>query len=65
MSDARSEETSLDETTGIDTRLIWAMLFFALAVYAKFPGLDLIVSSRYFDSARGFVHAQDPFVLLL
>ena len=65
MSDARSDETSLDETTGLDTRLIWAMLFFALAVYAKFPGLDLIVSSRYFDSARGFVHAQDPFVLLL
>lgn len=65
MSDERSEAAGLDEDPGIDTRLIWAMLFFALAVYAKFPGLDLIVSSRYFDAARGFIHAQNPLVLWL
>lgn len=45
--------------------MIWAVLFFALAVYAKFPGVDLLVSARYFDSVRGFVHAQDPIVILL
>ena len=27
--------------------LIWAGLFFALAVFSKLPGLDLLVSERY------------------
>jgi lipid A 4'-phosphatase len=48
-----------------DTRLIWAGLFFALAIFAQLPGLDLIVSSRYFVAGKGFVHAQDPVVLWL
>lgn len=65
MSDERSDTASHTEDTGMDTRLIWAVFFFVLAVYAKFPALDLIVSSRYFDASRGFVHAQDPLVLLL
>jgi lipid A 4'-phosphatase len=45
-----------------DTRLIWAGLFFALAVFSKLPGLDLLVSERYFVQGQGFVHAQDPVV---
>lgn len=65
MSDERSDTASHTEDTGMDTRLIWAVFFFVLAVYAKFPALDLIVSSRYFDASGGFVHAQDPLVLLL
>ena len=65
MSDERSDTASHTEDTGMDTRLVWAVFFFVLAVYAKFPALDLIVSSRYFDASRGFVHAQDPLVLLL
>lgn len=64
MSDERSEAAT-DTDAGMDTRLIWAMFFFVLAVYAKFPAVDLIVSSRYFDAARGFIHAQDPLVLWL
>jgi len=65
MSDERSDTASHTEDTGMDTRLIWAVFFFVLAVYAKFPALDLIVSSRYFDASGGFVHAHDPLVLLL
>ena len=65
MSDERSDTASNTEDTSMDTRLVWAVFFFVLAVYAKFPALDLIVSSRYFDASRGFVHAQDPLVLLL
>jgi lipid A 4'-phosphatase len=49
----------------MDKRLLWALFFFSVAVYAKFPALDLIVSSRYFDADRGFVHAQAPLVLWL
>jgi len=64
MSDERCEAVS-DPDAGMDSRLIWAVFFFALAVYAKFPAVDLMVSSRYFDAARGFVHAQDPLVLWL
>lgn len=65
MVDERDDSAS-EPDAGMDNRLIWAVLFFALAVYAKFPAVDLIVSSRYFDAARGlFIHAQDPLVLLL
>lgn len=65
MADARSDTASETDDAGMDTRLIWAVFFLALAVYAKFPALDVIVSSRYFDAARGFLHAKDPLVLLL
>ena len=30
--------------------LIWALLFFALAIFAKFPGLDLEISSPNFQA---------------
>lgn len=65
MADARSDTASETDDAGMDTRPIWAVFFFVLAVYAKFPALDVIVSSRYFDASRGFLHAQDPLVLLL
>lgn len=51
--------------SGVDSRLIWAVLFFLLAVYAKFPALDLIVSARYFDVTQGFIHAKHPVVQML
>lgn len=65
MSDESSDTAADTDDAGMDHRLTWAVLFFALAVYAKFPAVDLIVSSRYFDVARGFIHAQDPLVLWL
>lgn len=37
-----------------------AVLFFALAVYAKFPRLDLWVSQRQFHPEHGFALAQAP-----
>jgi lipid A 4'-phosphatase len=46
-------------------KLIWAGLFFALAIFAAVPGLDLLVSARYYRAGQGFVHARDPFVLAL
>ncbi|MEY4767212.1 MAG: hypothetical protein RI907_3885 [Pseudomonadota bacterium] len=48
-----------------DTRLIWAGFFFALAVFAKFPAADLMVSARYYVEGQGFVHSQDPLVRVL
>lgn len=51
--------------TGHDSRLLWAGLFFAVAVFSKFPGLDLLVSARYFDVDAGFFRAKDPIVLAL
>jgi len=51
--------------TGMDKRLLWAGLFFALAIFSKFPGLDLLVSARYFDTATGFFRAKEPLVLAL
>lgn len=48
-----------------DNRLIWAGLFFALAIFSKFPGLDLLVSVRYYNADNGFFHRNDPFVLAL
>jgi lipid A 4'-phosphatase len=65
MVQAPANTASEPDDADTDNRLIWAVLFFVLAVYAKFPAVDLIVSSRYFDAARGFVHAQDPLVLWL
>lgn len=57
-----------DDTPGddsLDTRLIWAGLFFALAIFAKAPGLDLLVSVRYYSREAGFFHANDPVVRAL
>lgn len=54
-----------ETATGIDSRLLWAGLFFAVAVFSKFPGLDLLVSARYFDLDLGFFRAKDPTVLAL
>ena len=65
MADERSDTVTDAGDASFDTRLIWAVFFFVLAVYAKFPAVDLIVSSRYFDAARGFIHAQDTLVLWL
>jgi lipid A 4'-phosphatase len=48
-----------------DTRLIWAGLFFSLAIFAQFPGLDLLVSVRWWHPDHGFIHRQDPVVLAL
>lgn len=44
---------------------LWATLFFSMALFAKLPGLDLLVSARYFVPEQGFVHARDPWVLAL
>jgi hypothetical protein len=39
----------------------WRGVFlFAVAVYAKFPTLDLIVSSRQYHPVHGFVGAHAP-----
>jgi lipid A 4'-phosphatase len=64
MTDSRSN-LAPEQDPGVDSRLIWAMLFFVLAVYAKFPALDLSVSSRYFDVNQGFIHAKNSVVQLL
>lgn len=54
-----------DEADEMDTRLIWAGFFFSLAIFAQFPGLDLLVSVRYFSTEAGFFHREDPLVLAL
>lgn len=46
-------------------QLLWAGLMFALAIFAKFPGADLLVSARWYAPGQGFVHAQDPWVVAL
>ena len=51
--------------TSVDTRLIWAGLFFALAIFAKAPGLDLLVSANYYNAELGFFHRGAPMVRLL
>lgn len=45
--------------------LIWAGLFFALAVFSAAPGLDLLFSARYFREGEGFFLRNDPVVLAL
>ena len=54
-----------EDDQDLDTRLIWAGLFFSLAVFAKFPQVDLMVSANYYQKGLGFIHAQDPMVLWL
>jgi lipid A 4'-phosphatase len=45
--------------------LVWAVFFFSTAIFTKFPGLDLLISVRYYDAARGFIHRSHPVVLAL
>jgi lipid A 4'-phosphatase len=45
-----------------DTRLIWAGLFLALAVFSKAPVVDLWVSQRWWRPGEGFFAAQTPWV---
>jgi len=52
-----------DEADQSDTRLIWAGLFFALAIFLKVPGLDLLVSARYYNAESGFFHRHNPLVI--
>jgi lipid A 4'-phosphatase len=56
-------EDEADEGKG--ARLIWAGLFFAMAIFAVLPGLDLLVSANYYDPQGGFVHRDDPLVRAL
>ena len=56
------QESDPDE---LDTRLIWAGLFFSLAIFAQFPGLDLLVSVNYWNAEQGFFHRNDPVVRAL
>lgn len=49
----------------LDTRLIWAGLFFSLAIFAQFPGLDLLVSVNYWNAEQGFFHRDDVVVRAL
>lgn len=62
-SSQRQAEDEADEGAG--TRLIWAGLFFALAIFAALPGLDLLVAANYYDPQLGFVHRDDPLVRAL
>lgn len=43
-------------------QLLWAGLMFALAVFAKFPAADLIVSGKWYDLDQGFLLAKHPVV---
>ena len=54
-----------DDGSSIDTRLIWAGLFFALAIFSKAPGLDLLVSANYYNAESGFFHRDAPMVRML
>lgn len=45
-----------------DTRLVWAGLFLALAVFAKLPAVDLWVSQHYWRPEISFFAAQTPWV---
>jgi lipid A 4'-phosphatase len=53
------------DTTDHLVMLIWAGLFFSLALFAAMPGLDLVVSGHYAEIGQGFVHRNDPAVRAL
>lgn len=53
------------ESTDRLVMLIWASLFFSLALFAAVPGLDLLVSAHYAEVGKGFVHRDDPAVRAL
>jgi len=50
---------------GFDARLIWAGLFFSLALFAKLPDLDLQIVPLYFSAEGGFYLKQEPWVQAL
>lgn len=64
---SRHEPQPSDDDTALQrlTHLIWAAFFISLAVFAKFPGLDLLVSARYYDPDQGFFKRDNPVVLAL
>jgi lipid A 4'-phosphatase len=59
------QEDDEDDMTFMYTRLIWAGLFFALAIFAKAPGLDLLVAANYYNAESGFFHRDSPMVRAL
>ena len=64
--DVSNESTSdKDASPALDTRLIWAGLFFAVAAFIQFPQLDLQIASHYYRPELGFIYSQDPVVLAL
>jgi lipid A 4'-phosphatase len=63
--DMEQVELEQAQPTDIDTRLIWAGLFFAVALFASFPGLDLLFSARYYQPGLGFFQRSNPVVLAL
>lgn len=62
---SRRHRVEDDDAERVETRLIWAGFFFALAAFAALPGLDLLVSVNYYSAAHGFFHRHDPLVLAL
>lgn len=62
---ASSAPESSDDDDSFDTRLIWAGLFLSLALFAKVPRVDLIVSQRYYTPEAGFFQAGNPLVQAL
>lgn len=50
------------ENQEIDTRLIWAGLFFSLAIFSKFPIIDVLVLSKFYIPGTGFLHASNGLV---
>jgi lipid A 4'-phosphatase len=46
-----------------DTRLLWAGLLCAMAIFSLWPGLDLCVAHMLYTPEQGFVHAKNPMVL--
>lgn len=61
----RHTEGETHGDSGAETRLIWAGLFFAFAVFAAMPGLDLLVAANYYDPQLGFVHRDEALVRAL
>jgi lipid A 4'-phosphatase len=49
----------------VDTRLIWASFFLALALFTMAPNLDLLVSARFYSAQSGFFHGDAPLTLAL
>lgn len=54
-----------EANTRLDQRWLWASLFFAVAIFAQWPRLDLVVASQYHTPAGGFVHGNEPLVLAM
>jgi lipid A 4'-phosphatase len=67
MTDPRGRapsDAALEEAQRLD-RYLWAGLLFSAAIFAKFPALDLLVSSRYHHPERGFVLGEAAWVQAL